>query len=68
MLQPELEKLQRDIDALREATRLDWEALATKQLPPALRLHMRRAIIARDTELYVLLEKKWALTKILRCA
>jgi hypothetical protein len=66
MPQPELEKLQRDIDALREATRLDWEVLATKQVPPAKRLHMRKAILARDIELYALLEKMWAHTEIER--
>ena len=47
----ELEKLQRDIDGLLQANRLEWEALASKPMSRAKRLEARQAIAMRNVEL-----------------
>jgi len=57
----ELQRVQRDIDTLRESNRLDWHELATTP-ERTKRLELKKAIAARDIELFDLIERKWALT------
>jgi hypothetical protein len=57
-----LERIERDIDGLLESNRRDWLELATSPTEPAKRLALKKAIAARDIELFDLLERKWALT------
>ena len=62
----ELERLQRDIDGLLEANRLDWLELATKPLNRAERLKRRRGVATRTVDLHDLLHRKWEIEDRLR--
>lgn len=57
----ELTRLQRDIDGLLEANRLEWQELAGKPMSREERLGVRKSISLRNEELLDLLERKWAL-------
>jgi hypothetical protein len=53
--------LQRDIDALLKANRLDWLALANEQMSLEQRILIRKGMAAREVDLLELLRRKWIL-------
>jgi hypothetical protein len=57
----DLGQLQRDIEGLLEANRLDWLELAAKPMCSHERFERRKVIVARDVNLLELLQRKWAL-------
>jgi len=57
----EAEKLQRDIDGLREANSIDRQALGTKPLTSAERAAIQRDIARRDAELADLIRRRDAI-------
>ena len=57
----ESKMLQRDIDALLDANRLDWLALANEPMSSEQRIGIRKAMAARDVDLLELLQRKWNL-------
>jgi len=61
MVMSELEKLQRNINTLVEATNLDWQALASEPMSPEQQVQVLKSIATRNIELMSLLHQKWAL-------
>ncbi len=60
----ELEMLQRDIDAILDANHLDWQALANEPMSSEQRIVIRKAIAARNVDLFELLQRKWSLEEL----
>jgi len=54
----DLEKIQRDIKGLKEATRLDWTEIIALNTPKERRLALFNEIKARDNELMLRLNKR----------
>jgi hypothetical protein len=57
----ELKKLQRDLEGLLEANRLDWYDLATKFHSGEERIAIRKAIAAKTIDIGEMLSRKWTL-------
>jgi len=56
-----MQKLQGDIDALVEATYLDWQALANEPMSSEQRSAVLKSIANRNIDLMSLLQQKWTL-------